>query len=66
MGIKYIKKLNNLNDVHYGYVIVYDDYTVDGKVNNETISCVKNDENRHYKDIIKPWIDEGKPIQEAD
>ena len=66
MGIKYIKKLNNLSGVHYGYIIVYDDYTVDGKVNNQTISCVKSEDNRHYRDIIKPWIDEGKTIQEAD
>ena len=66
MGIKYIKKLNNFNNVHYGYVIVYDDFIVDGKVNNETISCTINEENRHYKDIIKVWIDEGKEIQEGD
>ena len=28
MGIKYIKKLKDYNDVHYGYVIVYDDFIV--------------------------------------
>ena len=66
MAIKYIKKLKDYNDVHYGYVIVYDDFTVDGKVNNETISCPISEQNRHYRDIVKPWIDKGNTIQEAD
>ena len=32
----------------------------------KSISCIKSEDNRIYRDIVKPWIDEGKPIQEAD
>ena len=66
MGIKYIKKLNDYYGKFYGYEIVHDDFVVDGKVNNKSISCIKSEDNRIYRDIVKPWIDEGKPIQEAD
>ena len=30
------------------------------------ISCPISEQNRHYRDIIKPWIEAGNTIEEAD